>query len=467
MNKKVLLIYPPSEQMNRTARCQQPIKELIVLPPLPPTDLMYCASIARKFKSICKIRDYSVEKADLLSDLKDFEPDTVLINVASTTFENDMLALDTIKKYNDKILTIATGAHFLTFNKSVLEEYKNLDIIIRGEPEITFGEIVSGKNLSEIDGITYRKGEKIISNNNRDFLENLDELPFPSRDLIDNNLYVRPDSGKKQAIIRVSQGCPFHCFFCLATPVSGERVRYRSVDNIIDEIKECIKKYEIKNFVFWSDLFTANHDFIKEFCQKIISEKLDIVWGSNSRVDTINEEILILMKKAGCNLMSFGIESGSQEILDKIGKKITKENAENAVRLCKKHKIKVFAYFVIGLPWENKNNILDTINFAIKLNPDYVNFYTAAALPGSRFYDYILQNEPEKLKDKDFYKSPYYYPCVGTKYLTKEEIKNLHKTAVKKFYLRPQYIIKKITEMRTFTQFVNYFKAGFSVLLKK
>lgn len=467
MNKKVLLIYPPSEQMNRTARCQQPIKELIVLPPLPPTDLMYCASMARKFGTICKIRDYSIEKADLLSDLKDFQPDTVLINVASTTFENDMQALDTIKNFNTKIQTVATGAHFLTFNKSVLEEYKNLDIIIRGEPEITFGEIVSGKDLSEINGITYRSGEEIISNKNRDFLENLDELPFPARDLIDNKLYIRPDNGEKQAIIRVSQGCPFHCFFCLATPVSGEKVRYRSVDNIIDEIKECISKYGIKNFVFWSDLFTANHKFIKEFCGKIISENLNIIWGSNSRADTINEEILILMKKAGCNLMSLGIESGSQEILDKIGKKITKEQAEKAVKLCQKHNIKVFAYFVIGLPWENKNNILETINFAIKLNPDYVNFYTAAALPGSKFYDYILQNEPEKINDKDFYQSPYYYPCVGTKYLSKDEIKNLHKTAVKKFYLRPRYIMKKLTEIKTLTQLLNYFKAGFSVLLKK
>lgn len=467
MIKKFLLIYPPSEQMNRTARCQQPIKELIVLPPLPPTDLMYCASVARKYGAFCKIRDYSVEKADLLSDLKDFQPDLVLANVASTTFETDMQAFDIIKSFNDKILTVAIGAHFLTFNKTVLEEYKNLDIIIRGEPEITFGEIVSGKNLCNINGLTYRNKNEIIHNQDRDFLENLDELPFPARDLIDNNLYVRPDNGEKQAIIRVSQGCPFHCFFCLATPVSGAKVRYRSVDNIICEIKECISKYRIKNFVFWSDLFTSNHNFIKEFCEKIISENLNIIWGSNSRADTLNEDILILMKKAGCNLMSLGIESGSQEILDKIGKKITKEQAKNAVKMCKKHNIKVFAYFVIGLPWENKNNILETINFAIKLNPDYVNFYTAAALPGSRFYDYILKNMPEKIEDKDFYKSPYYYPCIGTEYLSKEEIKNLHKFAVKKFYLRPRYIMKKLTEIKTFTQLLNYFKAGFSVLLKK
>ena len=466
--KKVFLIYPPSVKMNRTARCQQPIKELVVLPPIPPTDLMYCASVAQKTGAVCKIKDYSVENGTLETlkqDIADFQPDIVLVNIASTTFDTDILAVKAIKAVSENILTVAEGAHFLTFNKSVLEEYGELDVIIRGEPEITFGEIVESKDLAEIDGITYRTGDEIIHNKDRAFLENLDELPFPARDLVKNELYTRPDTGEKQAIIRVAAGCPYHCFFCLATPVSGVKVRYRSAENIIAEIRECQQKYDIQSFVFWSDLFTANRDFVLELCEKIKTEGLKIRWSANSRVDKIDEELLKVMKSSGCNLMSFGIESGSQEILDKIGKDITKEQAENAVKLCKKVGIKTFAYFVLGLPWENKEHITQTIDFSLKLDTDYVNYYTATVLPGSRFYDYVLENNLGEMKD--FYTNPYYYPCVKTHYLSKEEIKNFHKYAVKKFYLRPKYILKKLAEIQSFTQLKNYFSAGLSVLLKK
>jgi len=466
--KKIFLIYPPSVKMNRTARCQQPIKELIVLPPLPPTDLMYCAAVAQQEGAECKIKDYSVENGDLKTlekDILNFMPDIVLVNIASTTFETDTEAVKTVKKVNQNITTVVTGAHFLTFNISVLKEYKDIDIIIRGEPEITFKEIVQGKALNEIDGITFRNGEEIRSNKDRKHIENLDILPFPARELINNELYTRPDTSEKQAIIRVAAGCPYNCFFCLATAVSGEKVRYRSPDNIIAEIKECVNKYDIRSFVFWSDLFTANKDFVRELCKKLTAENLNIRWSSNSRVDTIDEETLVLMKKAGCTLLSMGIESGSQEILDKIGKKITKEQAKNTVKLCKKHGLQTFAYFVIGLPWETKENILETVNFALELDTDYVNFYTATVLPGSRMYKYVLENSLGEIKD--FYKNPYYYPCVKTHYLSKDEIVGLHKFAVKKFYLRPKYILKKLREIKTVTQLKNYFRAGLSVLFKR
>lgn len=468
--KKVFLIYAPSPKMNRTARCQQPVKELIVLPPLPPTDLMYCASVAEKKGATCIIKDYSVTNGtleDLKKDLAQIKPDILLVNIADTTFETDIQAFSVAKSIDTNILTVATGAHFITESKPVLKKYEFTDVIIKGEPEIPFGEIVEGKDFSQIKGLTFRKNSEIIENENAPFLENLDELPLPARNLTDNDLYIRPDTGEKQAIIRVEAGCPNNCFFCLATKVSGAKARYRSAESIISEIKECKSKYEIKNFVFWSDLFTADKGKILELCEKISAENLDINWSANSRVDTIDEELLSAMKKSGCSLISLGIESGSQKILDKIGKRITKQQAENAVKLIKQKGLKVFAYFVIGLPWETENDIMETIDFAIKLDPDYVNFYTATALTGSRFFDYIKENNLGSPTDKDFYKNPYYYPCVPTHHVSKEKIKELHKLAVKKFYLRPSYIFKKLREIKNFTQLKNYFSAGMSIILKK
>jgi len=466
--KKVFLIYPPSPKMNRMPRCQQPIKELVVLPPLPPLDLMYCAAIAKQNNCECKIKDYSVENGtDLKEDLKDFNPDIVFINVATTTFDSDIKAFETVKSVNPDILTIASGPHFLLFNEEILKKYPSVDLIIRGEPELTFGEIVSGKSLEEIDGLTYRQNSEIKSNKDRAYNENLDELPFPARELVDSNLYVRPDNGEKQAIIRVGAGCPHHCFFCLATVVSGNKTRVRSPENIIAEIRECREKYGIENFIFWSDIFSFDKKWVHSLCKSIIDSQLNIFWSANSRVDTLDEETVKLMYSAGCRLISMGIESGSQEILDKTGKGIKTEDAVKTVNLCKKYKIKVFAYFILGLPWETENHIRETIDFSLKLEPDYVNYYTATVFPKTKFYYYMQENNLGEFGGEDFYKSPYYYPCVPTHYISKERIKELHKYAVRKFYLRPSYILKKLSEIKSFTQFKNYFRAGLSVLFKK
>ena len=331
--KRVFFVYPPSAVMNREDRCQQPVKELLTIPPLPPTDLMYLAAIARDCGFQCKIKDYSINAEtveDFISDLKSFSPDYLLINVATPTLDKDLSVCSVAKKVLPNLITIAKGAYFLSENVTVLEKFTDLDIIIRGEAELTLKDILLGKQFSQVAGITYRQNSLILSNSDRPFIDNLDELPFPAREFVDMNIYRRPDNNKKQAVIKVSRGCPFHCFFCLATPVSGKKVRMRSVDNIISEIKECKEKYGVTNFLFWSDIFDLNRDWTIELCQRLKDEKLNIVWSSNTRADTADYELAKIMKESGCGLVSIGIESGSQFMLDKMGKKITLEQVNEA-----------------------------------------------------------------------------------------------------------------------------------------
>ena len=241
VKKKILLIYPPSPVLNREDRCQQPTKELIVIPPLPPTDLMYMAAVAEKAGLEAKIRDYSQE-GSLEDDLREFQPDYIVANVATPTLENDLSVFATAKLICPDIVTIAKGAAFLTIANEVLANHRDLDIIIIGEVEETLREIVSGKSKRWISGIYYREDLLIKFTGKRRLIENLDELPFPARHLINNKKYRRPDNNEVQAVIKVSRGCPYHCFFCLATPVSGSRVRKRSTDNVMEEIKECVEK---------------------------------------------------------------------------------------------------------------------------------------------------------------------------------------------------------------------------------
>lgn len=465
-NKKgrVLLIYPPSPVINREDRCQQPTKELLVIPPLPPTDLMYLASIAENCGFEAIIRDYS-QGGNFEADLKEIQPNYLVANIATPTFKSDMMAVQLAKEIVPSICTIVKGAPFLTYNTNTIYENPFIDYVIMGEAELTLKDILDGVPDNEILGICYRENFQPVKNDKRPFIDNLDILPFPARHLVDNSIYRRPDNGKVQAVIKVARGCPFHCFFCLATPVSGTKVRTRSPENIVAELKECVEKYNIKNFLFWSDIFNFNREWTLELCQKIIESGLKITWSSNTRADTMDDEMAKMMYKSGCRLVSIGVESGSQKMLDNIGKKITLDDIRNTVKILKKNKIKIYNYFVIGLPWETEETVEETIKFAIELDSNFISFYTATPLPGTKYFAYAMLN---KLVEGNLdFRSAYYEPVVRSEHLSKERIFELHKQAVKRFYLRPKFILKTLLSLRSFAEVKNYFIAGMNLLLKK
>lgn len=460
--KKIFLIYPPSPVLNREDRCQQPTKELLVIPPLPPTDLMYLASVAEKEGFEAKICDYS-QGGDLVEDLKEFKPDYLVVNVATPTLEHDLDALKIAKDILPNVVTIAKGAIFLTKSEDILKNHDALDIVIFGEAEDTLKEILQG--VEKPLGIYYREDGQIKFSGVRPFIDNLDEIPFPARHLVDNTIYRRPDNNKVQAVVKVARGCPFHCFFCLATPVSGAKVRRRSVENIVEELKECVEKYNITNFVFWSDIFNLDKNWTMALCQAIIDSGLKITWSANTRADTADDEMAKMMYKSGCRLVSIGVESGSQYMLEKMGKKITLDDVRRTVKTFKDAKIRIYNYFVIGLPWESEETVEETIRFAIELDSDFISFYTATPLPGSRFYEYAKEHD---LFDKETsFENAYFYPAVNTHNLTRDRVFELHKSAIKRFYLRPLYILKMLTRIRSFAEVKSYFTAGINLLLRK
>ena len=462
--KRILLIYPPSPVLNREDRCQQPTADLLVIPPLPPTDLMYLAAVAENAGYEAKIADYSLG-GNFEADLREFKPDYLLVNVATPTFKTDIATLTIAKEICPNIITIAKGAAFLTVAQEIMYYVKDLDFIIYGEPEETLRELLIGVAPYRVLGLYYRDSIRVKFSGARPYIKNLDSIPFPARHLIDNSIYRRPDTNEVQAVIKVSRGCPYHCFFCLATPVSGVDVRKRSPKNIVEEIKECVNKYNIRNFVFWSDIFNIDKTWVMDLCQLIIDSNLDITWSANTRADTADEEMAEMMYRAGCRLVSIGVESGSQMILDNIGKHITLDDVRLTVTIFKKFGMKIYNYFVIGLPWETEETVEDTVDFAIELDSDFVSFYTATPFPGTRFYDYA--KEHNLINSDTSFKSAYFYPSVNAHSLTKEQIFRLHKKAVRSFYLRPSYILKMLLKIKSKEEFKNYFKAGWNLLRHK
>ena len=206
MANKVLLIYPPSPIMNSEDRCQQPTDDLVVIPPLPPSDLLYLASIARMAGLEPVVKDYSLGSKtieDFKKDLAEIKPDYLVLNVASTTLKGDLAVLKPAKELLPDLKIIAKGAHFKIFDIKTLEDYPELDIAIRGEAEFTLLDVLNKIPLEQVRGITYRNGSIISKNEDRPFIENLDEIPYPARDLVDNSIYKRPDTDEVQAVIKV------------------------------------------------------------------------------------------------------------------------------------------------------------------------------------------------------------------------------------------------------------------------
>jgi len=468
MNKKqkILFVYPPAPIMNREDRCQQPTSELVVIPPLPPIDMMSLSAVAKKRGYETYFRDYSLKNEtvyDFIRDLRIYEPDFLVINVASTTLEKDLSILSTARDLLDDTVVIAKGAIFNFSSYSIMQKNPEIDVALRGEIEEAFDEIIQYKNFKDIKGITYQINNKIISTPDRELKENLNHLPILDRTLIDNNFYQRPDTKKPQTIIRVSKGCPNHCFFCLASPLNGKTVRYRDPELILKEIKECVSLYNIHDFIFWSDIFNLDKIWVQKLCRLIIDSNLKINFSTNTRVDTVDWETLCLMKKAGCSLLSMGIESGSQELLDKMGKKITLEQIKNTVSMVNKAGIQIYAYYVIGLPWETKETLKKTFNFAKKLNTQYASFYTATALKGTKFFDYINKNRLGEIN----YEKPYIFPSVKSYELTNQEIYEYNKKFNKEYYLRPAYFLKMAKEINSLTKFKTYYDTFIKLLKTK
>jgi len=263
-------------------------------------------------------------------------------------------------------------------------------------------------------------------------------------------------------LVEPGRGCPFKCIFCVV-PVINEKVRYRSAKNFVDELERDYTKYNIKNFLFWMETATLNKKLMLEICEEIKNRNLKIKWMAPSRVDTVDLELLKKMKEAGCWMLSFGIESIDQKVLDLIKKKITVQQIEKAIENAKKVGIKIVAHIIIGLPGQTKESVEKTIDWLIEKKVDYAQFYCAVPYWGTELRKiaekngWIVSNNP---KDYEVDKS-----VMRNEFLSCREIEELRKKAYMKFYMRPSVILKEIWENKFNPQYMlNLIKDGFLFL---
>jgi radical SAM superfamily enzyme YgiQ (UPF0313 family) len=410
------------------------------------------------------MRDYPVEHGiwqDVEDDIKSFDPSLLIIYTTITSVKDDLHACRIAKEIDPDIITIAKGGDTTISPVERLEMCDHLDIALISEPELTILEIARNKDLKDIKGICYRKNGEICMNSKRPFIDNLDILPFPSRHLLDQSKYVRPDTGEIQTTIQSSRGCPAKCIYCLSRVVAGADLRLRSPDNVVDELEHCVRDYNIRNFFFRADTFTWDKEWVISVCQKIINRKLDIQWVANSRANTVDDDRLKWMKKAGCWLVSFGVESGNQYILDMTRKGITLEQSREALRLAKKHELKTFLTYLIGMPWDTRETIMETFNFAREIDGDFFEVILPFPFPGTIYYE-IAKRDGLILDGAYDHIYDHFNSVVRTYHLTAEELTELKKKSFWYLYARPKYIKKIFSQCDSPRAFKNYISFGIS-----
>lgn len=464
--RKVLLAVPPTGRYIREDRCQTPIEHMKTVALRPPIDLMYAGASFQQGGAECRLADFPAEERgeeDFKQTVRDYRPDLVLFSITTPGLDEDMRIAAVTKEVLPGVVTAAKGAHFNVLDRDALERYPGLDMAFRGEYEPACRSLAEGRPWSGIPGITYRDADgAIVRTENAPFIQDLDSIPFPDRSLARNELYLRPDTGEMQTTIVTNRGCPFNCIYCLANQVGGRHNRMRSVASIMAEIRECVDRYGIRSFLFRSDLFTANRQWVIDLCQEIQRQKLNISWACNSRVDTLDPGLLAEMKKAHCWMIAFGTESGSQEMLDRIGKRTDLESARKALKMTRQSGILSSIYFLIGLPWETHETLKSNERFAREIDPDFLEVFYIYPFPGTALHAEAVRLG--LLKDGEIPRRAYDYPAIPVPNLPWEELVEARNHALRSFYLRPRVILRTLRRAKSWAELANYVRYGWSQL---
>ncbi|MEM2098280.1 MAG: radical SAM protein [Candidatus Bathyarchaeia archaeon] len=437
MKQHVVLVNPPY----RTKPHQHP--------PFPPLGLGYLAAVLEKNNYKVEVIDCQASKFSYTEFKREISKRQPTVVGATSTTRLYKSALETVKiakAVHPNCLTLIGGPHVTFWDENALKECPQLDVVVRKEGEYTLLEIVqrleAGKSYEDVKGITFRKNGEIVRNPDRPYIENLDELPFPARHLWDL------DSIRKAEDIfylTTSRGCVYWCEFCAAVRMFGRKYRMRSVKNVVDELEFLYKTYGATVFTFCDDAFTVDQARTEELCQEIKRRGLKIKWNCGTRVDMITKDLLVKMKSAGCISVWFGVESGTQQVLDEMKKGISPEQTIRAIRWVMELGLKPVPNVLLGFPGETKETAWKTIKFAEKVSPYEVAFYNIATpYPGTPMYDHVLENGWLRVTDFDLYDAT--TPIFETPTLSMEELGALYEMAFQSFYLRPSYILHMLAK---------------------
>ena len=407
----------------------------------------------------------------ILRELADYQPG--FVGIYSTTFGWDKAqrtARD-VKATVAGVYTCVGGPYPIAMQKACLQNNPSIDAVVTGEGEVTVPEMVQRieqqLTMRDVSGVAFRDGNEIICNEPRPLIEDLDRIPFPARELLSNaEEYLPPPATyrrKPVAVIITARGCNRRCIFCSQIDKkrkSGVRgIRYRSVENVMAEIEHCLAQgyREIK---FIDDTLAADYDRAMEICREIKRRKLDFTWFASACVNQVDRPLLKAMKEAGCWAVLFGAESGVQKNLNTLRKGTKIEQIRKAVADAKAVGLKVTTPFLIGIPGETYEEALQTIKFALELNPDIANFHALTAFPGTHLHDNL---DKYGSVSADLTKYTYQGASFVPFTMTQQQIHELRQLAFKRFYSRPRFLVNRALQIRSWNDLVAAYKGARSL----
>jgi len=414
---------------------------------LPPIGLMYVASaLERAGFEVQMLDNYLMKKPtqEVGELVAKTQPAIVGITCGSATYPRTVETAKAIKAAKPDCRIVVGGWHASYMPDSLLDT-PEIDYVVMGEGERAITQLataITGGNETQaltIPGIACRKKSKIIKNPPQ-FIENMDEIPYPARHLLPLELYDRTIEfldAKPADVMSISRGCVFNCGFCETRKLWGNICRGFSPKRVIGEIQDLKQRYGTRGIYFINDNFTLRKEATTELCKLMIEQKLDLEWVCDTRVDLVNDELLALMSKAGCKTIWFGVESASPRVLKRIGRNTTPEQVQAAFKLCKKHSIKTACSFMLGLPDETLADMEASLKFAKKLNPDWCQFNTFIAYPDSKLYNELLESG-KYIKLDEFLLS------VKSDEYSYEQLQDLQRRFFKEFHMTPRQILKRV-----------------------
>lgn len=412
----------------------------------PPLGLGYLASVLRERGFKVRIIDDLVEKLSL-DELFNRLKKALIVGITSTTptFNSALKYARMIKSRLPNAFVILGGVH-VTFKPYDAIRNDFVDAVCVGEGEYTLAEVAERieeeKSLDGVRGLIWKENDTIIDNGTREPIEDLDSLPFPAYDLMPIEKYTVLGHKLQHFPMITSRGCPFACRYCSSSLFMGKRFRARSAENVVDEMEWLVEEFDARHIAFSDDTFTLNKKRVIEICDEIKRRGVNVDWSCSSRVDTINEELLKKMKEAGCSAIYYGVESASPDVLEYYRKKIDLSKVKKVIEITKRVGIATICSFIIGAPYERKEDMKKTLKFALKLDPDYAQFSILTPYPGTEIYEEVKQKG--LLLNKNFDEYTAGKPVLKNFYLTPEEISRFLKHCYVRFYIRPKFILREI-----------------------
>ena len=413
----------------------------------PPISLAYLSAVARREGHDPLLLDCpqsAINLRRLLHLLRDQRPGLCVLAVSTPTLEVDMETARRIRQAVPDTRLAIIGVHATVMDLEILARYPQVDFVIRHEPEQTFAELLrllaQGEDPRDVEGLSLRGPGGPTQNPGRPFLPDLDDLPFPDWGALDVGRYRLPFSSRRFLILAPTRGCPYACSFCTAAPYYGQRVRRRTVGSLIQEIKHDRRLFGVDDFFMWAETFTLNRRFVLELCQAMIKETPGIRWTCNSRTDTVDVEMLQTMARAGCWMMSFGLESSDGDVLHRLGKKLRHDDVVTPVRQAREAGIRTVGHFVLGLPGDTPATMRRTIQSALELDLDFAQFYAAAPFVGSPLYDQAVS--AGEISPEDFSRISQSSSSLNLRGAHPQLVDLVRAAATLRFYLRPRQVLR-------------------------